>query len=162
MITVCLFALAGVHRLFCVRPAAGVEQIMEKRDIEDREDIDRLMGSFYSRAIADLEIGYIFTDVAKLDLASHLPVIGDFWETILFQTGAYARHGRNPLQIHAALNEKTPLRIEHFKRWLEIFDSVVDEGFAGDRTEFLKSRARAIANRMMSFVSSAPLADAIE
>ena len=133
---------------------------MEKRDIEDREDIDRLMRSFYSRAMTDRQIGYIFIDVARLDLESHLPLICDFWESILFQTGAYARHGRNPLQIHAALDEKTPLRIEHFNRWLEILDSVVDEGFAGGRTEFLKSRARAIAKRMMSFVSSAPLADA--
>jgi len=157
----CVFASAGLDLLFCVRPAAGIDQIMEKRDIVDREDIDRLMSRFYSRAMADHQIGYIFTDVAKLDLASHLPVIGDFWETILFQTGAYARRGRNPLQIHAALNEKTPLRIEHFKRWLEIFDSVVDEGFAGDRTEFLKMRARAIADRMASFVGGAPVADAI-
>jgi len=49
-----------------------------KNDIETRADIDDLMNRFYTRAINDETIGYIFTDVAKLDLEHHLPVIGDF------------------------------------------------------------------------------------
>lgn len=126
------------------------------RDIENREDIDELMRLFYSRAINDEVIGYIFTDVAKLDLEHHLPIIGDFWETLLFQTGRYARYGRNPLQVHAALNEKTPLLAKHFRRWLEIFEKSVDELFAGERADFLKLRASAIANRMLNFVSGVP------
>src|SRR5829696_7398613 len=118
------------------------------KDIENREDIDELMRLFYNRAIVDETIGFIFTDVAKLDLDHHLPIIGDFWETMLFQTGAYAKHGRNPLQAHGALSEKEPLTLEHFTRWLEIFTATVDRLFEGDRADFLKLRANAIANRM--------------
>ena len=125
-----------------------------KRDIENREDIDLLMHEFYAVAIEDNSIGYIFTDVARLNLEHHLPIIGDFWETMLFQTGAYARHGRNPLQVHGELAEKTPLLFEHFERWLEIFTETVDANFEGDRADFIKMRARAIANRMLSYVSS--------
>lgn len=125
-----------------------------KRDIENREDIDLLMHEFYAVAIEDNSIGYIFTDVARLNLEHHLPIIGDFWETMLFQTGAYARHGRNPLQVHGELAEKTPLLFEHFERWLEIFTETVDANFEGDRVDFIKMRARAIANRMLSYVSS--------
>jgi hemoglobin len=125
----------------------------EMPDIEDRDDIDRLMREFYSVAIADATIGYIFTDVAKLDLDHHLPIIGDFWETILFQTGSYSQYGRNPLSVHAALNAKEPLRFDHFTRWLEIFVATVDANFEGPRAEFLKMRARAIANRMFAYVS---------
>ena len=124
------------------------------RDIEDRSDIDLLMNRFYSRVMSDELIGWIFTDVAKLDLDRHLPVIGDFWETIIFQTGVYARHGRNPLQVHGELNEKTPLLPEHFKRWLEIFTEITDESFAGEKADFIKIRAAAIAERMMQFVGS--------
>lgn len=127
------------------------------KDIETRADIDLLMNRFYERATADAIIGYIFTDVAKLDLQKHLPVIGDFWETLLFGTGDYQRHGRNPLRVHAELNEKTPLRFEHFARWLEIFNETVDAHFAGGRSDFLKMRAHAIANRMLEYVSRAPL-----
>jgi hemoglobin len=125
-----------------------------KRDIENRQDIDLLMHEFYAVAIVDKSIGYIFTDVAKLNLEHHLPIIGDFWETMLFQTGEYARHGRNPLQVHGELAKKTPLLFEHFERWLEIFTETVDANFEGDRADFIKMRARAIANRMLSYVSS--------
>src|SRR6476661_10607613 len=113
-------------------------------DIENRQDIDALMRRFYESAIADETIGYIFTDFAKLDLEHHLPIIGDFWETMLFQTGSYAEHGRNPLQVHAALNEKVELLPRHFRRWLEIFNRSVEEMFAGERADLLKMRAAAI------------------
>ncbi len=125
-------------------------------DIENRADIDSLMKSFYRAAISDEKIGYIFTDVAKLDLEKHLPVIGDFWESLLLGNNVYQIHGRNPLQVHAELNEKTPLKTEHFRRWLEIFRATIDEMFAGTRADFAKSRAEAIANRMRNFVSNVP------
>jgi hemoglobin len=124
-------------------------------DIEGRTDIDRMMRRFYERAMADDVIGYIFTDVAKLDLDRHLPIIGDFWETIVFQTPIYAQHGRNPLQVHGELNEKERLLPAHFERWLEIFHDVADELFTGERNDFMKSRAEAIAARMSSYVSMA-------
>jgi hemoglobin len=127
-----------------------------KHDIENRGDIDHLMREFYSKAITDDVIGYIFTDVAKLDLGHHLPIIGDFWETLLFQTGSYAKYGRNPLMVHGELSEKTPLRPEHFKRWLEIFDETVNGLFAGERADFLLQRAHMIANRMLNYVSGVP------
>ena len=125
-----------------------------KRDIENRDDIDRLMVGFYTAALADEKIGFIFKDVAKLDLESHLPVIGDFWETILFQNGVYAKYGRTPLIVHGELSEKTRLLFDHFTRWLELFEAAVDGDFEGPNADFIKSRAHAIANRMFMYVSS--------
>ncbi len=129
-----------------------------KKDIQSRTDIDRLMNQFYARATRDQIIGYIFSDVAKLDLEHHLPVIGDFWETLLFGTGNYQRHGRNPLQIHGELSLKTPLHAEHFRRWLDIFRETIDESFSGERAEFANTRAEAIANRMLNFVDASAFA----
>ena len=51
----------------------------------------------------------------------HLPVIGDFWESVLFGTGVYAKHRRNPLQVHGEIDEKRSLEAPHFNRWLAIF-----------------------------------------
>ena len=124
-------------------------------DIEDRTDIDLLMRVFYQRALEDGVIGHIF-DIAGLDLEKHLPVIGDFWETLLFRTGDYARHGRNPLAVHAELNRKAPLEPHHFERWLQIFTKSVDEEFAGMRADFIKARARAIAERMQQYIRQDP------
>lgn len=127
----------------------------DKKDIETRADIDDLMNRFYARAMTDETIGYIF-EIAELDLKHHLPIIGDFWETLLFGTGNYQKHGRNPLQVHAALDKKTPLFLKHFERWLEIFRETIDETFDGTRADFLKLRAGMIANRMLDFVSRTP------
>lgn len=125
-----------------------------KLDISNREDIDLLMREFYSTAMVDDTIGYIFTDVAKLDLDHHLPIIGDFWETMLFQSGRYSQHGRNPLIVHGDLNRKTPLNRDHFARWLEIFSEKIDALFEGERAEFLKFRARMMADRMLNFIGA--------
>ena len=126
-----------------------------QRDIENRQDIDRLMQHFYRDAIADEEIGFIFTDMVKLDLEHHLPIIGDFWETLLFRSGDYPRHGRNPLQVHIELDKKIQLTREHFQRWLEIFSTTVDSLFAGEAAEFIKMRAAAIAVRMLEALGAA-------
>jgi len=123
------------------------------KDIETRADIDALLVKFYERAFADELIGFIFTEVAKLDLVHHLPIIGDFWESLLFGSDDYSKRGRNPLQIHAVLNQKTPLETKHFRRWVEIFHKTVDENFKGERAEFAKVRAEAIGNRILNFVS---------
>ena len=129
------------------------------KDIETREDIDLLMVKFYGRALDDDLLGYIFTDIAKIDLEKHLPIIGDFWDSMLFGSGKYQRHGRNPMVIHGELDEKSSLTLRHFRRWLEIFTSTVDEMFAGARAELIKMRAEAIANRMLNFVSGVPSAE---
>ncbi|MBK8466224.1 MAG: group III truncated hemoglobin [Chloracidobacterium sp.] len=125
-----------------------------KPDIENRGDIDLLMLNFYERALTDDIIGYIFTDVAQLDLKSHLPIIGDFWETMLFRAGAYAARGRNPMEVHRQLHLKSALKPIHFSRWLEMFVSCVDDEFVGPRAEFIKMRANAIANRFQENLGS--------
>src|SRR5678816_4489908 len=108
------------------------------KDVESRSDIDRLMQVFYERALGDPVIGYIFTDVAKLDLEHHLPIIGDFWESLLFGTPVYQQHGRNPMLVHKDLHEKSELVLEHFERWLEIFTKTVDDLFDGENAEHLQ------------------------
>lgn len=123
-------------------------------DIQTRGDIDQLMVDFYSKAMRDDLIGFYFTDIAKLDLDHHLPVIGDFWETVLFGTGAYRKHGRTPLQVHVKLHDESPFRAEHFQRWLQLFHACIDARFRGVRAEFAKQRAEGIAYRIFDFVST--------
>ena len=127
---------------------------MPLSDIENRADIDRLMVLFYRRAMVDERIGRFFTDVVQLDLDEHLPVIGDFWESVLFGTTAYRRHGRTPLTVHAELDQKSRLEPEHFDRWIALFTAAVDELFIGPRAEGLKLRAGAIVVRMTEFIGA--------
>jgi hemoglobin len=115
---------------------------MTKSDIETRSDIDRLLREFYNIAIPDTEIGHHFVD---MDLETHLPVIGDFWEKILFARPIYFG---NPLIVHEMLQKRSPLEREHFARWVEIFRGTVDRYFAGSTAEKAKQLAGAIANNL--------------
>src|SRR5262245_13162792 len=112
------------------------------RDIENREDIDRLLRAFYAKVFPDELIGFIFTDVAHLDLEHHLPIIGDFWENVLLGTNVYTR---NPMEPHFKLNKKVTLLPAHFERWLMHFSNTVHEYFRGEIAELACKRAESIA-----------------
>jgi hemoglobin len=114
----------------------------DRPDIETRADCERLVRAFYSKALADPIIGYIFTDVAKLDLDAHVPVIASFWETILLGARSY---GGGAFRPHAAIHARSPLREGHFERWLHLWRETVDEMFAGPRAELAKAHAERVA-----------------
>jgi hemoglobin len=115
------------------------------RDIETREDLHLLMSEFYVKLLADSKINYLFTEVAKIELAPHLLELVDFWEQILFDRGSYRK---NVLQIHTDLNQQSKLSQEHFAIWLEYFNTTIDENFAGQTAENMKTRALSIATVM--------------
>lgn len=116
-----------------------------KQDILNREDLELLMKRFYSKALTDTTIGHYFTEVVQLNLEKHLPVITDFWETILFDTGKY--YG-NTMKVHEDLHNKSPFQSIHFNRWIEMFKETVDENFEGNNAEKIKQRAISISTVM--------------
>ena len=111
-------------------------------DIETREDCERLVRAFYSRALEDPIIGWIFVDVARLDLEAHVPVIASFWETMLLGGQTYSGGAFRP---HADLHARVGLRSGHFERWLALWRTTVDELFAGERAELAKAHAVRVA-----------------
>ena len=121
---------------------------MNKRsDIAGRDDLFLLVNRFYEKLLADPSISYLFTDIAKIDLGHHLPVLVDFWDSILFQSDTYHK---NAMQPHIALDSKSPLLPHHFETWLRYFKESVDELFVGEAEKaFLaKERATSIATVM--------------
>src|SRR5438128_282832 len=106
------------------RRRSRIDRIM--KDIENRQDIDDLLVAFYEVAMADATIGHHFDD---LDLAAHLPVIGNFWEKALFGRPVYFS---NPMIVHQKIHASMPLKPEHFSRWVDIFVETVDRLFAGE------------------------------
>jgi len=127
----------------------------ERRDIETRADCERLVRVFYSRALEDPVIGFLFTDVARLDLEAHVPVIASFWETILLGARSY---GGGAFRPHAALHAKAGLREGHFARWLALWRTTVDELFAGERAELAKAHAERVARAFLMRLQAHPSA----
>ena len=124
-----------------------------KQDIADRGDLTRLLRLFYSKIYSDPSISYIFTDVAHMDIEEHIPVIADFWESVLFQKDSYRK---NAMAVHVQLNQKTPLTKEHFNTWLNYFTHSVDELFEGDNAFAIKQRAQSIATIMQLKIRQNP------
>jgi hemoglobin len=111
----------------------------DPHDIATRADCERLVRAFYGRTLQDPMIGWIFTDVAKLDLEAHVPVITSFWETMLLGARSYNGGAFAP---HAHLHHLTGgLRRPHFERWLILWRTTVDELFVGERAEEAKAHA---------------------
>lgn len=100
---------------------------MSRTDICSRDDIDALLYAFYGRALADDVLAPVFT-AGKLDLAVHLPRIGDFWEVTLLHVGSYAGA---PIRLHRELVKSAGLRARHFDRWLALWQATVTELYAG-------------------------------
>src|SRR3954452_5522833 len=115
-----------------------VFRVSASRDIETRGDCERLVRAFYGRALEDPVIGWIFVDVAKLDLDAHVPVLASFWETILLGGRSYSGGAFRP---HAVLHTRVGLRAGHFERWLALWRATVDELFCGPRAELAKEHA---------------------
>ena len=116
------------------------------KDLANRADVEQLVVAFYQTAFADALIGPVFTEVAKLDLSHHMPIMCDFWETVLFNAGLYHR---NALHVHLVLQARHPLGPEHFDRWLALWSETLDAHFAGPVTENAKVQAKRIAGSML-------------
>ncbi|MEL6968776.1 MAG: group III truncated hemoglobin [Bacteroidota bacterium] len=112
------------------------------KDIQDRADITKLVHTFYEHLLKDEDFRHIFLEVAEIDLLDHFEIIIDFWESVLFQAGKYKR---DPLQKHLDIHMDHRLTDEHFKRWLAIFNTTVDELFEGATAKGAKDRALSIA-----------------
>ena len=115
------------------------------KDITTRADIEKLIVAFYEKVKADAVIGYIFTDVVKINWPHHIPIIVNFWEAILLDNPVYTK---NAMEVHYTLNEKEPLTPEHFKKWVSLFTDTVDELFEGKTAALAKTRAKSIAGVM--------------
>ena len=123
-----------------------------KNDIATRADIEQLIISFYEKVKLDATIGFIFTEVVPINWKHHIPVIVDFWESILLDNPVYKK---NAMEVHYDLNKKIPLQKEHFDSWMYLFASTVDALFEGKVANEAKIRAKSIAAVMLFKMSTA-------
>ena len=114
-------------------------------DVETRADLERMLTAFYEKVFQDELIGRFFTEVVPLNLDVHLPVITDFWESVVFDLHTYQK---NVLAIHQHIHQIVPIEKKHLDRWVEVFHKTVDEFFEGSKAEKMKKRAVSVATFM--------------
>jgi len=118
---------------------------ISKRDIESRADLERLLEVFYKKVFKDDLISHFFIEVVPLNLETHIPVIADFWESVLLDGRGYRK---NVMEIHLNISEKSKINKEHLDCWVKIFSETVDELFEGTKASLAKQRATSIATMM--------------
>lgn len=115
------------------------------KDIENRKDIELLVASFYEKLMTDELVKHFFMDVVKIDLSEHLPIIANFWESILLGNSVY---NDNPMIKHIEMHRKSPMEAKHFEAWLGHWKSTIDAHFSGEIANTAKSRAQQISDLM--------------
>ncbi len=121
-------------------------ELIEGADIQNREDVSRLVHRFYERVRQDPEIGHFFNETIT-DWPEHLEKLTDFWEMNIFFAQKYRG---NPLLVHAQLDRDFDNTIDnyHFGIWLRHWLATLDHHFQGPNAEKAKQRARNISVRM--------------
>ena len=109
------------------------------KDIENIDDIKKMVNTFYSKVRKDNLIGPIFNDKIQNHWDEHLNKLHSFWQSILLKEQTYFGY---PFPPHAQL----PINKTHFDRWLSLFTETVDNLFAGPVADEAKNRAYSISD----------------
>lgn len=115
------------------------------RDIQDKADIAFLIERFYKKATIDPVIGHFFTTVVQLNWEKHIPLITNFWHTLLFGEPGYTG---NPMEAHVKLNKLSPIEKQHFDKWVELWTQTIRENFEGPKADEAIARGGNIAQIM--------------
>ena len=115
------------------------------RDVENRSDLESLLIAFYTKVFADDLIAFFFTEVEPLNMETHIPVITDFWEAVVFGARSYRK---NVMEVHQHISAKSPIEKKHLDRWVQLFTQTIDAHFDGPNATLMKQRASSIATLM--------------
>ena len=104
------------------------------KDITSREDIVKLVDSFYESILSDDLLNPYFKN---LNFEHHLPKMVDFWAFVLLDESGYTT---DVTEKHL----KMKIGKEHFDRWIELFNTATNKLFAGPNADKAIQRASLI------------------
>ena len=98
------------------------------QDLDSPGEVAEMVRRFYQDVAQDDLLGPLFNDVAQVDWNEHLPKLTLFWCRALLGIEGYSG---NPYRAHSDVNDKAPLTMDHFERWLSLFHDTVELGWVG-------------------------------
>lgn len=110
-----------------------------KTDITDKEDIIIVIDHFYNKILSNKTIGHFFTEVVKIQIDHHIPIMYDFWESVLLDGNTYKG---NPMLKHIAIDKILPLEAHHFNVWIQEWNASVDLHYSGPIADQAKQKAK--------------------
>jgi hemoglobin len=111
-----------------------------KKDIENREDIELLIRTFYGKLLKDDLMAPHFVNV---DFEHHFPRMIGFWAFVLLD---------EPMTVGNVFDKHKQLKINetHFERWITVFSETVDSFFEGPTAQKAKQNAQVIGYTFQS------------
>ena len=116
-----------------------------RTDLATRADIEDMLRRFYGRVLDDDLLAGPFAEIRESGLESHLPIMCDFWETVLFGAGRYQG---SALRVHQSVHTLHRLEARHFLRWLTLWSTTVGQMFHGPIAAHATVQATRIARAM--------------
>jgi len=117
-----------------------------KQDIIERVDIILLVDRFYTEALIDPLLEPIFTKIIGNRMQDHMPIMYDFWSSILIREQSYTG---NVMLKHIAINNQIHLGKEHFEKWISLWEKTIDDLFEGPIADEAKKRATLMKELMI-------------
>ena len=121
-----------------------------KKPIENRDDVRLMVEDFYEKVKKDSIIGDIFNNTLFFKWDTHIPIMINFWETVLLDGTSYRG---NTMRVHIELNKLHPLKAEHFIRWKKLFFETLDEHFTGEKVSEAKKRVELMEALMQTKIA---------
>jgi hemoglobin len=116
------------------------------RDITSGNDVGVLVYRFYRRAIPDPLLGPVFEGFG-VDWPRHLPRLVAYWEHVLLDRPGSAT---NTVGVHAGVQNAAPFGQAHIDRWVELWETTVDELYAGPVADLAKARAHQVGRALQA------------
>jgi hemoglobin len=116
-------------------------------DVQNQDDLYKIVDEFYKKLFADEKISYIFTEIVPihLNLEDHLQMLVKFWSQAILGTGGYTN---NLSQMHLDVDMISHLSKDLFEIWLGHFEAAIDENFSGFNCERMKNMAHNLSSIM--------------
>ena len=90
-----------------------------------------MVDTFYGKVREGELLANIFNTKTQDKWPEHLEKMYSFWQTVLFEEHTYFG---SPFTPHAQLS----VNIEHFNKWLQLFNATIDDLFIGEKAERAK------------------------
>lgn len=123
------------------------------KKLQNRDDINILVKSFYSKIRQNNLLGPIFNKhITENEWPLHLEKLTDFWETNLLGKPVFKG---NPTLKHILVDANLNYKIEqqHFTTWVNIWIETIDELFVGELADQAKLAAKRMASNQFLAIS---------
>ncbi len=109
-----------------------------RRDLDTREEVTEFVTRFYREIAQDDRFHLYFETIAHVDWNAHTAELTDFWAGLLL--GEPHREPDEVIEAHRWLHDAAPFDEALFDRWLDIFNTTLDDGWTGPTTEHARRR----------------------